>query len=247
MGLLIDNTLAKSLVNFSSPSDGIREGILLAAGEAKLRANKLAQQHAKTAVNSAESAMLQGASAGIAFSALPAAALFLSPAVVSPTFRVQKTLPILRSITAAAASSVPITLASEAAAQGVSRWVSQPMLERAEKLKDTPGAEGGALQVLAIFTKWATVWLTEVPRLALAAVYLSTAIVCGLVGAIGGLAYYGVMNVLAAFRRTDNAATPPAAGAPADNTDVPAASSPAPEVPAATRSMVGRSVSRARG
>jgi hypothetical protein len=235
MGLLINNTLANALVNFSSPSDVVRGGLLKTIGEAKLRANQIKEQQGKTAANSPQCAMFQGAAVGMGLGIVSAPAVFLSPAVASPAFRAQNTLPGLRSITTAMAGTVPVTLASEAGAYAVNNWLSAPLLARAEKLKDAPGAEGGALQALAIAAKWGAVWLTEVPRLAVTAVLLSTAIVCGTVGAAGGLAYYGVMNVLAAFRRSDTTGAPPAAAdAPAASADAPSASSPAPEAPAAS-------------
>ena len=224
MGLLMNHNLAKSLVDFSSPSDFVRATALVAAGEAKLQYNRRAAEN-KTAENSPQSAMLQGASMGMAWSPAPAAALFLNPAS-----RYQMAVPGFKTI--AAFSSAPITLAAEGVAYAVNRWACAPMLRKAEQLKDTPGVEGGAWQALAIATKAATLWYTEVPRLAFAAVYVSTAILCGIAGAMGGLLYYGAMNVFAAVRGRNVAAAPAVADAPSASTDVFNASSAEPEVTA---------------
>jgi len=200
MALLMNTNLAKMVIDFSSPSDCITKGLLGTAGAAKLRCDRLAQQN-KTPINCLESAVYNGVSGGILAGAVPAVALLLAPRLWNPFV-----LPGTRSIASAySLTRIGIATFIDNAAK---QWVCAPLLNRAEQLKNEPMGLGAVLQGLALGIKLATLWYTELPRLAVSAVCLSAAIVCGAIGAIGGLLYYCAMSGPEASGRGDVGAAP---------------------------------------
>ena len=189
MALLINTARARSIIEYSSPSFALESGLHAVHRAINSKRERLAEQ-GKTFDNCVGRAVLDGASSGLAVGSLASIPLTLSSALRAkvglPQWGVLGAPHMLRN------GGICMMAAS-----AVRTFVCTPLLDAAEELKDAPCQLGNAVQTLAFAAQAAALWFTEVPCLAFSCVFLSCSIVCGAIGAVGGLLLYGGAKELA--------------------------------------------------
>ena len=201
MALLFNTRRAQNIIQYSSPATAILRNVSAFQASMYGRYEGLDAQ-GKTASKSVESAVLRGACWGMEAGGWASFPLSLSFAV-----RAKMVLPQLGA--PRGHGSVLKFYVYDGILEVVKQFVTAPLLHKAEKLKDAPYGAGAAVQLLAFAVQAATLWFTEVPRLAFISIFIASSIAGGTLGALGALLYYGAAKGLTAWHCGNEVSNPP--------------------------------------